>query len=428
MARKEIVMKSTSRMTKALLGRGLVFLLVFTSSVTSAQNCVPAPSGLINWWPGDGNADDIIGANNGVQVGDATFATGFVTSGNGQAFSFDGAGDYIQLPFDSGIFTNQFTIDAWVFPTKLLGFAFVQGIFDNDVSLNRGIVLGVFGGASDSFFPPPSVRPFQVTGAFHNSDGTQFSTGGIPSTPNQWNHYAITYDGSQLCLYQNGVQETCVPASGNVRDNNVNFRIGQGQFVVSESQRFFGGLIDEVEVFNRALTAAEISTIFNAGSEGKCKTGGNQPPEVICSVNVELLWPPNHNLIDVGLDFIVVDDTDPDPVVDVLVFADEDDEEPTGDGNHSPDASGEDETLRLRSERIGSSNGRVYLIVVRAQDAAGNVGFDCCTVVVPKSKSKKHIADVDAQATVAELLCLVDGLPPSGFVLVGEGPVIGPKQ
>jgi len=154
--------------------------------------------------------------------------------------------------------------------------------------------------------------------------------------------------------------------------------------------------------------------------------------------------------MDVGLDFIVADNIfnyhcgphgaggmvgsivvlniDPDPVITVLVFADEDDEEPTGDGNHSPDASGEDETLRLRSERIGNDNGRVYLIMVVATDTAGNFGFDCCTVVVPKSKSKKHIANVDGQAAIAEAFCLEFGEPPPGFVEVGDGPVIGPKQ
>ena len=112
----------------------------------------------------------------------------------------------------------------------------------------------------------------------------------------------------------------------------------------------------------------------------------------------------------------------------MLVFADEDDEEPTGDGNHSPDAKDDGKTLRLRSERIGNSNGRVYLIVVIATDESGNVGFDCCTVVVPKSKSKKALADVDDQALLAELFCLEFGEPPDGFVEVGDGPIIGPKQ
>ena len=136
----------------------------------------------------------------------------------------------------------------------------------------------------------------------------------------------------------------------------------------------------------------------------------------------------NRRFVDVGFDFLVIDDTDPSPTIDVLVFADEDDEEPTGDGTHSPDAKDDGDILRLRSERKGDSDGRVYLIVIVATDAAGNEGFDCCTVVVPKSMSKKHIAEVDEQAAIAVAFCLEFGEPPPGFVEVGDGPLIGPKQ
>ena len=156
--------------------------------------------------------------------------------------------------------------------------------------------------------------------------------------------------------------------------------------------------------------------------------GDSTPPEVACAVDTDLLWPPNHKLVNVGLGAIAIDDTDPDPVIDVLVFADEDDEELTGDGKHSPDAKDEGATLWLRSECRGDSDGRVYLIVVTATDAAGNVGFDCCTAVVPKSQSKKHIADVDKQAAIAEAFCLEFGEKPPGFVEVGDGAIIGLKQ
>ena len=49
-------------------------------------------------------------------------------------------------------------------------------------------------------------------------------------------------------------------------------------------------------------------------------------------------------------------------------------------------------------------------------------------MVVPKNKSKKAVADVDEQALLAGLFCLEFGEPPPGFVEVGDGPVIGPKQ
>jgi hypothetical protein len=157
-------------------------------------------------------------------------------------------------------------------------------------------------------------------------------------------------------------------------------------------------------------------------------TADTTPPEVSCAVDTDLLWAPNHNLVDVGFSFEVVDDQDLDPNIEVLVFSDEDDEEPTGSGNHSPDSKDDGESLRLRSERRGDSDGRVYLIVVIATDAEGNVGLDCCTVVVPRSNSKKNRADVYDQAEAAELFCLGFGEAPPGFVEVGDGAIIGPKQ
>jgi hypothetical protein len=108
-----------------------------------------------------------------------------------------------------------------------------------------------------------------------------------------------------------------------------------------------------------SITDAAIS-----GSTGVCVVAQTDttPPEVACAVDIDLLWPPNHNLVDVGLEFVVIDDQDDDPVIEVFVFADEDDEEATGDGNHSPDSKDDGVTLRLRAERKGNSNGRVYLI------------------------------------------------------------------
>lgn len=79
----------------------LVTLFVFVPiQEISAQTCVQPPGGLVNWWPGDGNANDIAGGNNGTLVNGATFTAGFVRSGNGQALSLDGADDVISVPDD----------------------------------------------------------------------------------------------------------------------------------------------------------------------------------------------------------------------------------------------------------------------------------------------------------------------------------------
>jgi hypothetical protein len=142
------------------------------------------------------------------------------------------------------------------------------------------------------------------------------------------------------------------------------------------------------------------------------------------------LWPPNHDLVNVGLNVNATDNCAAAPSITVMVFGDENDEEPTGDGTHSPDAKDiAPGTLRLRSERKGDADGRVYLIVVKATDDAGNVGVACCTVVVPLSQSQADKNAVDAQAASAVSHCLANnGAPPLGYFVIGDGPIIGPRQ
>ncbi len=96
----------------------------------------------------------------------------------------------------------------------------------------------------------------------------------------------------------------------------------------------------------------------------------------------------------------------------------------------SPDAKDVAEhTLRLRAERRGDADGRVYVIRVKATDTSNNVSYSYCTEVVPKSQSKADLGAVNAQAAAAVAAFVGNGdNPPAGFFLVGDGPVIGPKQ
>jgi len=152
-------------------------------------------------------------------------------------------------------------------------------------------------------------------------------------------------------------------------------------------------------------------------------------PEVTCSVETSRMWPPNHALISVGLSATATDNCDDDPEIGVKIYSDEDDEEKTGDGQHSADA--QDialETLRLRAERQGNSDGRVYLIVITGTDECGNTAVTCCTVTVAKSQSQSDLDLVAKQAEDARQYCETNGMPPPGFNLVGDGPDVGPKQ
>jgi len=170
-----------------------------------------------------------------------------------------------------------------------------------------------------------------------------------------------------------------------------------------------------------------------AGNTSNCgfsvTVNDNEPPKVFCSVATPRLWPPNHDLVDVGLTASATDNCAGALPIAVHVFGDEDDETPTGDGNFSPDAKDiAPGTLRLRRERRGNADGRVYLTVESARDGSGNSSFACCTVVVPHDQSRAALMSVDAQASAAQAFCAAHGTAPPGYFVIGDGPVVGPKQ
>jgi len=130
-----------------------------------------------------------------------------------------------------------------------------------------------------------------------------------------------------------------------------------------------------------------------------------QPPTINASVAVNSLWPPNHQMVDVGLTIDATDNTGT-ANTSYVVMSNEDD----GD---SPDAGG---NLFLRAERAGTGAGRVYLIIVKATDSHSNTSYQCVSVVVPKSQSAKDISGVNAQAAAAVAQCPA----PAGYFVVGN--------
>jgi uncharacterized repeat protein (TIGR01451 family) len=187
-------------------------------------------------------------------------------------------------------------------------------------------------------------------------------------------------------------------------------------------------------VINNTASATEATPVDNNPNNDSASASfavHNPVPVVTASVGLNMLRQNNHNLVNVGLAATVTDGTCPAPSMTVQVVGDEDDQSPTGaNENFSPDAKDiAVGTLRLRAERVGNLDGRVYLIVVSATDQTGGTGFATATVVVPKSQSAASIASVKAQAAAAKAYAdSHNGAPPPAYFVIGDGPVIGPKQ
>ncbi|PYS23626.1 MAG: hypothetical protein DMF72_08740 [Acidobacteria bacterium] len=247
------------------------------SNWTLAEGCADPPSGMTSWWPGDGKAIDVQGVYNGIQRNGATFATGKV----GQAFSFDGVDDYVKLPDNffpyptSGTGTTAFTFDAW-FKTATAGVIIGQqnsDPFTNAGSFVPGLYVGTDGKLRAEMFWNGSVTP--ITSAATVND-------------NVFHHVAVTYDGTTEILYLDGAN---VGSSAHTQVSYGSFYkyqlgtglTGGGWPSGNGTWLNFNGLIDEVELFNRALTSTEVQALFNQDSLGKCKpadSDGDGVPDI----------------------------------------------------------------------------------------------------------------------------------------------------
>jgi hypothetical protein len=238
----------------------------FVSFAAAANTCVEPPSGLVSWWPGDGDADDIVGDNGGTLQNGATFADGVV----GPAFSFDGVDDFVSAPHEeSQNIREALTIDAWVLkkgPCERLNCIVlmkedVPAPGEND--LRYGLVIH----DNEAFVVD------RVSLSLNTASWEDVVISNTVLHDDVWYHVAGTYDGSSAKIYVNGILDNSVEKSGLLLPSTGGaMKIGQESTVEDPAgPEFFNGLIDEVELFNRALSAEEIATLFDAGSAGKCK-------------------------------------------------------------------------------------------------------------------------------------------------------------
>jgi hypothetical protein len=148
------------------------------------------------------------------------------------------------------------------------------------------------------------------------------------------------------------------------------------------------------------------------------------PPKVVSLVVFRLLLIPNNQLVPVGF-FAKAADKCSGPIatssIKVQVFSDE--AQISDSSTSTPDAKNLNATgrLQLRAERRSDGDGRVYLIVAKATDSSGNVGFCASSVTVPHDGNLKSITSVMKQAEAAETYAAShNGTPPPGYFPVGN--------
>jgi RHS repeat-associated protein len=174
----------------------------------------------------------------------------------------------------------------------------------------------------------------------------------------------------------------------------------------------------------KVATSMIAPTIEAAGSDEKaanCAEDLTEHRAPLVSLAKTLLWPPNHPLVDVGLGVDVTVPCEGRVTTRVAVFADEPDEDQTGDGNVPGDARIDGTNLFLRSERKGDADGRVYLVLTTSTLPDGTAGAACATVVVPKSRSQADLASVRTLASTAQAYCEAHQAAPPSYFKLTEG-------
>jgi hypothetical protein len=114
----------------------------------------------------------------------------------------------------------------------------------------------------------------------------------------------------------------------------------------------------------------------------------NQPPEISeISATPNILWSPNHKMVDVYLDYTIKDNCGT-VIPEIFLVSSDEDENGLGDGNTEADWEIVDaHHVRLRAERSGLEDGRIYTIKIRAKDDAGLEAYGSVTVSVPHDQS-----------------------------------------
>ena len=233
-------------------------LLVLWCPAARPQSCTTVPSGIAGWWPGDGNCNDIIGANNGTPVGGVTFGSGEV----GQAFIFDGTG-YVDVQTTPALEpAQQLSVTAWLSAstTGTYRYALTKGSTDSGpcVDASYALYTGDSGGLifyicteDNGNVPSPDAGTGVWDGNFHYVVGT--------------------YDGSTVRLFVDGQEVgNGVGASGSI------VYVGPVTDLLFGSLSWasgfgFTGAMDEVQVYDRALSPGEIQANYNAAHGGNCK-------------------------------------------------------------------------------------------------------------------------------------------------------------
>ncbi|MBI3469325.1 MAG: hypothetical protein HY000_40500, partial [Planctomycetes bacterium] len=293
----------------------------------------------------EGSGATTADASNFGNDGTITGATWTASGRFGGALSFDGINDLITVADAASLdLTAGMTLEAWVQPSAVT---------------NKWRDL-IYKGNDIYFLEATSTNNNRPAGGAKVGTSLLSTYGPAPLAPNTWSHLALTYDGAALQFFVNGVEVSSAARTGSIQTSSNPLQIG-GDSLYGQ---YFAGLIDEVRVYNRALSSAEIQNDMNTGVQ---VIPDSTPPVVAITA-------PQEAATVTGTINVTADATDNVGVVGVQFLLDD---VPLGaEDTQAPYSVAWDTTTASRGNHV---------LTARARDAAGNLtDFLRTVMVVPK--------------------------------------------
>jgi gliding motility-associated-like protein len=239
----------------------IVFLFITHLSFAQICNKSQLPfnlqNGLVGYYPFCGNANDLSGNGNNGIVNGATLTTDRFGNTN-SAYNFNGTSNYITIAnVASNTFTSTFSISVWVKPAAGYGSGSSPNGNQNQVVSKWG-----YGGVNNAAY---SLGVDQTGVAFtgvHNGSASSSAYSTPTTLPiNNWHHLVSTLSGGVLKLYVNNILVKTIANSVNAQSSRYTLDIAREAL---GNYGYFKGVIDDIQLYNRALNACEVSQIYTS--------------------------------------------------------------------------------------------------------------------------------------------------------------------